>query len=352
MKKVFLIIAIIGIILCGCGRTQEETIKTESSNTQNSDGVKIQSCELPYDGDKEMYIDSVYLQEKLQVISLAMENNDFILKRNVMSEVGVWEEHKEELDEEIKKYIGNSSDEAGYLTKIHKESEDTLFALWQQYKLVKNEDDDSLTRTYVKFGIVKIDVQTWEMKMLWISDMDEKGSNSGVTDFGITDVGDFMLYFGQQQKIVNYNILGEAKDEFDMKNSFSGVAQFNEDDIWVLSKPKEAIIRYTYATGDVEKQSSTPFETDENAQMWKVFGNLDEKLYFSEKGELYIVKESKKLEKVFYNEKLPEAFSDYVNSDTEGKTYLIGPKVIEEDEKKNKNSIQLQVYVVENDSSN
>ena len=79
MKKVFLIIAIIGIILCGCGRTQEETIKTESSNTQNSDGVKIQSCELPYDGDKEMYIDSVYLQEKLQVISLAMENNDFIL---------------------------------------------------------------------------------------------------------------------------------------------------------------------------------------------------------------------------------------------------------------------------------
>ena len=55
---------------------------------------------------------------------------------------------------------------------------------------------------------------------------------------------------------------------------------------------------------------------------------------------------------MFHNEKLPEAFSDYVNSDTEGKTYLIGPKVIEEDEKKNKNSIQLQVYVVENDSSN
>ena len=111
MKKVFLVIAIIGIILCGCGRTLEESIKTESSATQNDNGVRIQSCELPYDGDKEMYIDSVYLQDKLQVLSLAMENDDFVLKRSVMSEVGVWEEHKEELDGEIKKHIGYVSPE-------------------------------------------------------------------------------------------------------------------------------------------------------------------------------------------------------------------------------------------------
>lgn len=346
MKKVFFVIAIIGIILCGCGRTQEESIKTESSDTQNDNGVRIQSCELPYDGDKEMYIDSVYLQDKLQVLSLAMENDDFVLKRSVMSEVGVWEEHKEELDGEIKKHIGISDDDVAYITKIHKESEDTLFALWQQCKLVNNEDDDSLTRTYVKFGIMKIDVQTWEMKMLWTNDMDEKDANAGVTDFGITDVGDFMLYFGQQQKIVNYNSQGEAKAEFDMKNSFSGVAQFNGDDIWALSKETKAITRYSYAEGKVEKQSSIPFEMEENAQMWKIFGDLDEKLYFFDKGELYIVKESKELEKVFPNEKLPVAFTDYVNSDTESKSYLIGPKVIDGGEKKNDNSIQLHVYVI------
>ena len=70
------------------------------------------------------------------------------------------------------------------------------------------------------------------------------------------------------------------------------------------------------------------------------------KLYFFEKGELYIVKESQELEKVFHNEKLPEAFSDYVNSDTESKSYLIGTKVIDEEDNKNKNSIQLQVYVI------
>lgn len=131
-----------------------------------------------------------------------------------------------------------------------------------------------------------------------------------------------------------------------MKNSFSGVAQFNGDAIWALSKETKAITRYSYAEGKVEKQSSTPFEMEENAQMWKIFGDLDEKLYFFDKGELYIVKESKELEKVFYNEKLPVAFTDYVNSDTESKSYLIGPKVIDGGEKKNDNSIQLQVYVI------
>ena len=49
---------------------------------------------------------------------------------------------------------------------------------------------------------------------------------------------------------------------------------------------------------------------------------------------------------MFHNEKLPEAFSDYVNSDTERKSYLIGTKVIDEEDNKNKNSIQLQVYVI------
>ncbi len=86
MKKVFLAIAIMGIILCGCGQTQEESVKTESSETQKKEGVRIQSCELPVDINTELYIDSVYLQEKLQVLSLTKENNDFVLKRNVMSE--------------------------------------------------------------------------------------------------------------------------------------------------------------------------------------------------------------------------------------------------------------------------
>lgn len=88
MKKVFLAIAIMGIILCGCGQAQEENVKTESSETQKKEGVRIQSCEFPVDINAELYIDSVYLQEKLQVLSLTKENNDFVLKRNVMSEVG------------------------------------------------------------------------------------------------------------------------------------------------------------------------------------------------------------------------------------------------------------------------
>lgn len=346
MKKVFLVIAIIGIILCGCGRTLEESIKTESSATQNDNGVRIQSCELPYDGDKEMYIDSVYLQDKLQVLSLAMENDDFVLKRSVMSEVGVWEEHKEELDGEIKKHIGISDDDVAYITKIHKESEDTLFALWQQCKLVNNEDDDSLTRTYIKFGVVKIDVPSWDMKMLWTNDIDEKDAGAGVTDFGITDVGDFMLYFGQQQKIVKYTSQGEAKDEFDLKNSFRGAAQFNEDDIWGVSQENKTLIRYSYADGQVKKQSSTPIEMDENTQTWKIFGGLNENQYFCDEGQLYIIRESKELEKVFSNEKLPAAVTDYVNSDTESKSYLIGPKVLDEGEKAKGNSVELRVYVI------
>ena len=345
MKKVFLVIAIIGIILCGCGRTLEESIKTESSATQNDNGVRIQSCELPYDGDKEMYIDSVYLQDKLQVLSLAMENDDFVLKRSVMSEVGVWEEHKEELDGEIKKHIGISDDDVAYITKIHKESEDTLFALWQQCKFVKNEED-SFTRTYVKFGIVKIDVPSWDMKMLWTNDIDEKDAGAGVTDFGITDVGDFMLYFGQQQKIVKYTSQGEAKDEFDLKNSFRGAAQFNEDDIWGVSQENKTLIRYSYADGQVKKQSSTPIEMDENTQTWKIFGGLNENQYFCDEGQLYIIRESKELEKVFSNEKLPAAVTDYVNSDTESKSYLIGPKVLDEGEKAKGNSVELRVYVI------
>ena len=67
MKKVFLAIAIMGIILCGCGQTREESVKTESSETQKKEGVRIQSCEFPVDINTELYIDSVYLQEKLQV---------------------------------------------------------------------------------------------------------------------------------------------------------------------------------------------------------------------------------------------------------------------------------------------
>ena len=49
MKKVFLAIAIMGIILCGCGQAQEENVKTESSETQKKEGVRIQSCEFPVD---------------------------------------------------------------------------------------------------------------------------------------------------------------------------------------------------------------------------------------------------------------------------------------------------------------
>lgn len=342
MKKVFLAIAIMGIILCGCGQVHEESIKTESSDTQKEEGVRIQSCEFPIDINTELYIDSVYLQEKLQVLSLTKENNDFVLKRNVMSEVGVWEEYKEKIDG---KYIERSDDETASFSKIHKESEDTLFALWQQCKFVKNEED-SFTRTYVKFGIVKIDVPSWDMKMLWTNDIDEKDAGAGVTDFGITDVGDFMLYFGQQQKIVKYNSQGEAKDEFDLKNSFRGAAQFNEDDIWGVSQENKTLIRYSYADGQVKKQSSTPIEMDENTQMWKIFGGLNENLYFCDEGKLYIIKESKELEKVFSNEKLPAAVTDYVNSDTESKSYLIGPKELDEGEKAKGNSVELWVYVI------
>ena len=167
-----------------------------------------------------------------------------------------------------------------------------------------------------------------------------------MTDFGITDVCDFMLYFGQQQKIVKYNSQGEAKDEFDLKNSFRGAAQFNEDDIWGVSQENKTLIRYSYADGQVKKQSSTPIEMDENTQMWKIFGGLNENLYFCDEGKLYIIKESKELEKVFSNEKLPAAVTDYVNSDTESKSYLIGPKVLDEGEKAKGNSVELRVYVI------
>lgn len=52
------------------------------------------------------------------------------------------------------------------------------------------------------------------------------------------------------------------------------------------------------------------------------------------------------MEKVFSNEKLPAAVTDYVNSDTESKSYLIGPKVPDEGEKAKGNSVELRVYVI------
>lgn len=105
-------------------------------------------------------------------------------------------------------------------------------------------------------------------------------------------------------------------------------------------------LKYSYADGQVKKQSSTPIEMDENTQMWKIFGGLNENLYFCDEGKLYIIKESKELEKVFSNEKLPAAVTDYVNSDTESKSYLIGPKVLDEGEKAKGNSVELRVYVI------
>lgn len=86
MKKVFLAIAIMGIILCGCGQAQEENVKTESSETQKKEGVRIQSCEFPVDINAELYIDSVYLQENYKFV--LTKETMICFKKEVMSKLG------------------------------------------------------------------------------------------------------------------------------------------------------------------------------------------------------------------------------------------------------------------------
>lgn len=333
------------LFLSGCAQESADQTKDDSEKIESfSTGLLMESYECPFDIKTDMYIDSVYLEDKFQIILLSMENGNFVLKRQIMEEDGEWKEATQKLDESIAGYIGNRGGKSSYFTKIHKETEDTLYALWQQYEIVEDEEEN-LTRIYTKFGIAEIDVNSWEIKMLWTNSMDEGDVNSGVTDFGITDVGDFMLYFGQRQKVVKYSILGEVRDEFDMRNKFSGVAQFNEGDIWVLSQERNELLRYNYSNGKVEKESSTPCEADENAQTWKVFGQTDETIYFCKNSQLYIVEESKGLKEIAVNKKIPVTFSDYVNSEVDHNCYLLGKKMSGEEESED-NGNCLQVYVI------
>ena len=346
MKKIYLLIFVLSLFLVGCAQESAEQIKDDSEEMESfTTGLSMESYECPFDIKTDMYIDSVCLVDKFQILLLSKENGDFVLKREIMEKDGEWKEETQKIDKSIADHIGNKGGKSSCFTKICKESEDTLYALWQEYSLIEQKDN-SFIRKFIKFGIVEIDTNSWNMKMLWTNSFDEENADSGVTDFGITDVGDFALYFGQSQKIINYEVSGDIRNEFDMKNTFSGVAQFDEGDIWVLSQERNELLRYGYSDGKVKKESSTPCEADENAQIWKVFGKLDETLYLCKNSQLYIVEESKGLKEITVNKKIPVTFSDYANSETGHVCYLLGKKMSGEEESETSGNC-LQVYVID-----
>lgn len=212
-------------------------------------------------------------------------------------------------------------------------------------------EDDTYNRAFIQFGILEIDTVSGDMDLICSEEFEEIDSGTGVTDFGITEDESFLLYFGNRQRFVIYNPLGEKEKSIDMSGRFSGMAQLENESIWARNQNTKELVKYIYLNGEIKESSKTPLQGEDEI-FWRIFGSEDEGYFLSDAKGLHRVIEGKEVKDLIINKQinLPESFTDIVTSDISKTCYMLGPKNKGDKESENanvdKNKINLYLYLL------
>lgn len=279
MRKKYIIslFMVMLIFLSACGEKEQSKIKIKSGEKSNEKQFKlceVDKKEYTLDLNDEMVIDFLCYKGELELYSFGVELNAsnepeyYMIKRDYNSEIT--EKTKVDNGEgtplfEIEQK--NTSQRIKRLTKLNMDANGDVLGLWQEYKVDTNDIEGK--KTCINRGIIKMERDSKKIIQIVDNLISDDTINYLAEDFTVNEVGEFVIYFPENQSCYFYNESGELRETYDLSKKMTGKLQFHGNYGWAVNKDMNAIIRFD----SVNSEDVVVFDKEMRDNRWFVCGN-------------------------------------------------------------------------------